>query len=156
MTTSNLINPLTGHPYKVGDVLATREQAIAFAEAVGWEFAYYVTDMKLLISGRSAPAFYNGAFTSLPYTIKALRPEHTATVTPNPPLTFAEAMELPELWLVAPPRILLRGTFLEREYNNGNKWDEENFTLISACIAHGKVYAHDPTEFPPTEREAKC
>jgi hypothetical protein len=149
--TSNIPKPEGGF-YKVGDTLDA-EGAIAFAQAVGWKFCFYVQDIRLLLSEQGKPAFHKGAFTCMPYTIVGILPEHTATATtPNPPLTadewlvWAQADE--SAWMVCPAN---KGPEASR-FN----WTPTTLSLSSviAAMANGfLIYAYDPAEHPPTERE---
>jgi len=158
MTMSNMPKPDGGF-YKVGDALATEEQAIAFAQAVGWKIIFYIGDSSLLrckdntaLTGGELRGGYN-----LPYTIKGFLPEHTATATtPNPPLTFEEAIELSDLWLVWPEKIKYGAFDVYNITKGGNPdwWHASVALYIDKCIQWGgKVYGDDPATHPPTPRE---
>jgi serine/threonine protein phosphatase PrpC len=156
MTMSNIHKPEGGF-YQVGDELATKEQAIAFLKAVGWLSYKYFTNSKLLVDCENDSAkcsvtpFCDGL---LPYTIKGFLPEHTATATtPNPPLTFEEAMELDTVF--ADHRSLPiqdNCVFILRKDGLTN-WPADDLVWIDLVVRRGKVYALDPATHPPTPRE---
>ena len=149
-TTSTIINPVTGQPYKVGDVLETKEQAIAFAKTVGWEFCFYFSNRHLLKDSQGDSIGCLGDFSSdyMPYTIVGFLPHHVATATPNPPLTADECMN-GWTWTHDPSRPHL----LPEKYNNGNTACE--YHQIVALQATGLCfYKYKPTDpdTKPTER----
>jgi hypothetical protein len=156
VTVSNIPKPEGGF-YQVGDKLETKEQAIAFAQAVGWQFFQYLCESSLIKdhqgSGVSIYDVEHGV--CLPYTIKGFLPEHTATATtPNPPLTFDEAMELKEVYLDEPKGTVYGlSPYLEREAACGEFWSMRDATIIDLAVRRGNVYAHDPAIHPPTPRK---
>jgi hypothetical protein len=115
---SNIPKPDGGF-YQVGDKLETKEQAIAFAQAVGWEFFDdYIDDDDLLIEKFGNSIVYSKNKIPghlLPLTIVGFLPEHTAK--PNPPLTFEEALELGVWWSWYPKRIEYKS--MKNHYRGG-------------------------------------
>jgi hypothetical protein len=86
-------------------------------------------------------------------------PEHTATATtPNPALTFEEAIKEPMLYLD------FSGMRVESDDSSEKiecmcvsheraSWPISEATKIDLAVRRGNVYAHDPALHPPTPRE---
>lgn len=74
--------------------------------------------------------------------------------TPNPPLTFEEAIALNELYLDEGKHVSCGlSPYMERDAGCGEFWSIGDATVIDFATRHGKVYAHDPEIHPPTPRE---
>ena len=161
MTTISNIPKPDGGFYQVGDKLATKEEAIAFAQAVGWEFFRYIGDTNFMteITGGSVTNHDARTGLRLPYTIRGLLPEHIATATtPNPPLTFGEAIEQPILYLdFRGIRVRSDDSSEQIEWmlvsHDRGDWSIADAQKIDIAVRRGNVYAHDPALHPPTPRE---
>jgi hypothetical protein len=161
MTISNIPKPDGGF-YQVGDVLATKEQAVAFAEAVGWRFFMYCTNCDLLCDCHKYEVLSREIEIAqgLPYTIIGFLPEHTATATPpNPPLTFEEVIaleqthKLNEVYLQWNDKLNITLPFQILPSQCGGFYLDD-LKSIDCCLRWGgKVYAHDPDVYPPTQKE---
>jgi hypothetical protein len=162
MTMSNIPKPEGGF-YQVGDVLATKKQAIAFLKAIGWlSFKYFTNDRLLVDCEKDSAKCSITPFCDslLPYTIKGFLPEHTATATtPNPPLTFEEVIaleqthKLNEVYLQWNDKLNITLPFQILPSQCGGFYLDD-LKSIDCCLRWGgKVYAHDPDVYPPTQKE---
>jgi hypothetical protein len=157
MTMSNIPKPEGGF-YQVGDVLANAKESNDFYKALGGDIYAHATLVKymedgLLVSKLGVVTPENNMST-YPYAIKGFLPEHTATATtPNPPLTFRQAMGL-EAVFVDIGKLAINDEQVVRVKRDGEaSWDGGDALWIDLAVRRGNVYALDPATHPPTPRE---
>jgi hypothetical protein len=150
MTTISNIPKPDGGFYQVGDTLATKEEALAFAQAVGWEFFLYLDSDNLLQNVNTeevGPSAFFEDWKALPYTITGFRPVHTATITTtNPPLTADECIGK-TVWVYDPSR-----PNLEPEQHVVANSASHYHTLLAFMSNGLHYYQHCPLTVPPTPR----
>lgn len=152
--TSIVINPETGQPYRSGDKLETREQAIAFFDLLdNWEGnyidnAYYVKDVYGHALVYKDILYKRG----LPYTVVGFSDDHVAkTATPLVSVSKDELIFWAKeghilnkhFWVYDPTMPKVPSV----SFSVDDAWDLH--TLLSRMDSGLRVYEYDPAKFPP-------